>query len=118
MLFCISVDHGPKFLQITCVGEATVADWFGAFSLASSVASRSGERRILLDMLGVEFDLTAEQRSEIGRHGAEVLAGFERVASVIPPALYTGDAERAAQKQGLTVRSFADLQTAMQWLGE
>lgn len=116
MLFSISVDHGPKFLQITCVGSATVADWFGVFSLAAAVGSRSGKRRILIDMLTVDFELTPAEREEIGYFGAEVLAGFDRVASVIPGALYTGQAERTAQQRGLTVRSFAELQSAMQWL--
>jgi hypothetical protein len=118
MLFSISVDHGPKFLQITCVGPATVADWFGIFGLAAAVASRSGETRILIDMLGVDFEFSPEQRDEIGSHGARVLSGFERVASVIPRALYTGRAEDTAQRHGLEVQSFADLEPAMKWVAE
>src|SRR5689334_25214656 len=113
MPLSVSVDHGPRFLQITCVGPAKVAAWFGAFSMAAAVASRDGYTRVLVDMLTVDFELTPVERQEVGSFGANLLAGFERVACVLPRVLYTGEAERTAQRLGLAVRSFEELEPAM-----
>ncbi|HZY17934.1 MAG TPA: hypothetical protein VFE82_05590 [Ramlibacter sp.] len=116
MFFNVGVQHGEHYLLVVGTGAATVSDLCGGASLGAVTARLSGCRRVLIDLLGVEQDLSFTEHLQLGAHLAEVAAGLERVATVVPAQQKVGVSERAAQLQGLQIKTFTSLADAQAWL--
>jgi hypothetical protein len=116
MPFRITVHHAATHLAIACEGPAALGDLCGAIDLASGLAARQGYRLAVLDLLGVEVDLGFTDHLQLGTYAAERLGALARVASVVPARYRTGISEKAAQKSGLHLRTFADVDEALRWV--
>lgn len=77
-----------------------------------------GHARALLDLTAVHIELTFTDHLALGSHAANQLRGMTRVASVVDARLRVGTSEKAAQKMGLTLRTFTDRDEAVRWLAE
>ena len=116
MAYNVSVLHEPHFLLVEGAGRATLAELCGSIDLVATIASMSGARRALLNLLGVEIDFPLSVHLQLGMYAADKLRGLERVASVVPPDKRTGSSERAAQKMGLRLRTFTTIAEGMEWI--
>ena len=115
-MFSVSVEYGPTQVLIACVGPATVAEMCGALAFGGEIAKRAGRPQFVFDLLAVDFRGTSQDRQEMGRFAATMLAGMKRIAVVVAAAQYTGEGERAAREAGLAIRNFDDLNSAIGWL--
>lgn len=116
MSFSLRVHHDHPYLLVEGFGAARLADLAGAADLVGGIARMAGYRRALLDMQGMQPQLSFTDHLQLGAHVAGVLAALERVATVITPENRVGASEKAAQKSGLSLRTFTDLEQARQWL--
>lgn len=97
-------------------GPASLADLCGMAALVGTTTSLSGEKRALLQLLGVDIDLAFTEHLQLGSFVAQQLQHLERVASVVPERYRTGTSEKAAQKGGLRFRTFTDVAQGMAWV--
>lgn len=116
MPFTVSVHPTPTHLLVQASGPARLAEACGYVDLAGTVAARRGYTRLLLDVLDVELDMSFTDHLQLGTYAAERLQGLDRVASVVAARFRTGVSEKAAQKSGLTLRTFTELAPALAWL--
>lgn len=113
-MFSVGVQHSGYLLGIV-TGKGELADFCGAAMMIAEVARRSGERRVLVDLLGAEPQLAPEQHQELGEFLGRAWAGLQ-VASVVPSVERIGVSEAAAQAMGLRLRTFTALAEAQAWL--
>jgi hypothetical protein len=116
MPFSLTVHHAPTHLRIQASGPAGLADLCGAIDLAGGIAARLEYRFAVLDLLGVDIELGFTDHLHLGTYAAERLGELARVASVVPQRYRTGTSEKAAQKSGLHLRTFTDLDEAAAWV--
>ena len=116
MHFTVGVHHGPDFLLVVCTGPAGIADHCGVVDLIAKLAEMRSYRRALIDLTGAAPDLAFTDHLQIGAYMAERLGGLERVASVVPGKYRSGTSEKAAQRQGLGLKTFTALDEAQDWL--
>ena len=115
MAYSLTVHHGP-YLLLVGTGEAFVCDILGTLDMAAQVARHQNYTRVMFDLMSVEIDFSFADHTLIGMRAAEVLEGLERVATVVNADFQVGTSERAAQKQGLVLKTFSDLVKASEWL--
>lgn len=108
MSFCATIDLDRPYLLATLSGGASLALLCAAADFIAGVASRTGGRRVLVDMSGIQADLSFTEHLQLGTHVATRMASLERVATVVRPELRNGTSEKAAQKGGLQLRAFTD----------
>ncbi|MDB5900324.1 MAG: hypothetical protein JWP22_2229 [Ramlibacter sp.] len=116
MSFSLRVHHGLPYLMVELEGPATLADLCGAADLVGTTAAKAGYQRALLDLRATESMLAFTDHLQLGTHVAAAMAGLQRVASVASLTNRSGASEKAAQKSGLTLRTFMDIEEARQWL--
>lgn len=74
------------------------------------------DRRLLVDLRGVDGDLSPTEQVFLGELAAQSFPHLERVASVVPAHQITHNSETAAQGLGMRLRVFASKEEASQWL--
>lgn len=116
MPFSATLHHGLPYLLARAEGHARLADLCGLADMVGTVAARQGYRRAVVDMLPLELDLSFTDHLTLGAHVAQAFAQLERVASVIEVRNRVGTSEKAAQRLGLRLRAFTDLDEAIRWL--
>lgn len=116
MRFSLQISPEPELLRIQASGPMDLGDLCGMFDLAARVAEMNGHRRILLNLLEVQVDLSFTQHLHLGSHAASSLKKVERAASVVSVANRRGTSEKAAQKFGLQFRTFTDLNEGLAWI--
>lgn len=116
MGFGMKVSHREEFLLIEAAGLATLGDLCGVFDFVRATASKQGHSRALLDLTAVEIAFGFTDHLVLGSHAARELRDMERAASVVHPRFRVGTSEKAAQKMGLTFRTFVDRHEAERWL--
>lgn len=118
MAFALRVHREAGVLVAEASGRASLADLCGMASLVGTTTGLTGERRALLDLLGVDIDLSFTEHLQLGSFVAQQLQHLERVASVVPERYRTGTSEKAAQKGGLRFRTFTDVPQGMAWVSD
>jgi hypothetical protein len=116
MPFTVTVEHGPEFLTVEGSGFANLGDLCGLFDLVRATSEQHGHTRALLDLRKVEIDFAFTDHLALGSHAAGALHNMGCVASVVNPRFRVGTSEKAAQKMGLQLRTFTDLDEALAWL--
>lgn len=71
---------------------------------------------VLIDLLAVQPHLSFTEHLRLGEHIASVFSHLERVATVVPLEERKGSSEKAAQKAGLMLKTFVELEAADDWL--
>jgi hypothetical protein len=83
------------------------------------LAAGLGLRKILLDCLAVEGDLSPDERFELGKTIAEYCQSRLRIpilALIGKPPAVTGLGARAASNRGMPVEIFSDRELGLDWL--
>jgi hypothetical protein len=116
MAFAVQIHHGLPYVFVQATGEATLADLCGSADLVATLSRQKNYRRALVDMLGIRQHLSFTEHLQLGTYAANALAAMERVATVVTTENRSGTSEKAAQKSGLTLRTFTDLDEARRWI--
>ena len=116
MPFTATVLHGPGFLLVQGAGPASLADLCGFIDLVATVATMTGQRRAVMNLLDVQIALSFTEHLQLGAYAAEKLRALERVASVVSEQNRNGTSEKAAQKMGLHLRTFTSLAQGLEWV--
>lgn len=115
-MFTVSIDEtGPYFLAVAS-GKAQLGHLCGFADLSARVAAAKGCKRVLIDLLAVEPHLSFTEHLQLGAHVAAAFGSLERVATLVPASEKKGTSEKAAQKHGLHLRTFTNLEEANAWL--
>jgi hypothetical protein len=107
-----------EFTLCKVVGPASMDD-FAALIVAMGEATRkAGDKRVLVDLLGVEGEMKFTDHFQIGQMVAQHMRHLDRLASVVPEEKITRTSEKVAVKQGMQLRVFTSMNEAIRWLGE
>lgn len=108
----------PEFTSVTVTGPASLDDFVGLMTTLGAQTRREGDKRILVDLLGVEGDLKFTDHFQLGSQAAQLLRHLDKLASVVPPEKITHTSEKVALKQGFQLRVFTSVEAATRWLCE
>ena len=114
--FSVHLHHEDGWLRVVCEGTPGLADLCGASQLVATVAEMRGCRRALIDLVDTAPELSFTEHLQLGAHIAQSRARLDCVATVVSTANRTGSSEKAAQKNGLHLRTFTDPAEARQWI--
>jgi hypothetical protein len=116
MTLQVSVERQAEQLVVKGRGEAVLADLKGFSDLIATLCREEGHQLVLVDLLDVTQHLSFTEHLQLGLYVAEKLGSLVRMATVVPKELRSGNSERAAQKTGMRLRTFTDLDEARAWL--
>jgi hypothetical protein len=107
------------FLLAIATGEVSFREAVESCQSMCDLAAELGLRKILLDCLAVEGDLSPDDRFELGKTIAEYCQSRLRIPTLAligkPPAV-TGLGARAASNRGMPVEIFSDRELGLDWL--
>ena len=116
MPFDVSVRRLPEFTSVTVTGPASLDAFVALITGMAAETRRRGDRRVLVDLLGVLGELKFTDHFQMGTQAAQHLRHLDKLASVVPPERITHTSEKVAVKQGFQLRVFTSLEEAVQWL--
>lgn len=108
--------HGPSFAVVEVTALAFIENAVPALVEMAQRTRENGDRRLLINLMDVVGSFDVDQHREVGLLAHRYLSHLERVASLVPPDKITHASELAAQSQGLQLRVFTDLGSAIEWL--
>jgi hypothetical protein len=114
--FVVRLTARDGYLLVESRGEADLEDFYLGIDYAAIVAMRDGHTRVLFDLRATKQSLPFSSHLLLGQQVARSFDFADRVASVVPQEYRTGSSEKAAQKSGLNLHAFVDLDEAVQWL--
>ena len=106
-------------LLAIATGEQSLSEALQTCKDVCDIAAGLGLRKILLDCLAVEGDLSAEERFELGKSIAEYCVNRLRgpaMALIGKPPAVTGYGARVATNRGMPVETFSDRDLGLEWL--
>lgn len=118
MPFSVVVDHSREHLLVKASGVALLADLYGYMDLVASIARTMGYRRVVLDLIDTEVQLSFTDHLNLGVYASDRLRHLKRVASVVSAANRTGTSEKAAQQMGLQLKTFTSLAEGVEWVAQ
>lgn len=116
MPFDVTVRRLPTFTSVTVTGPASLDAFVALITGMADETRRRGDRRVLVDLLGVQGELKFTDHFQMGTQAAQHLRHLDKLASVVPPERITHTSEKVAVKQGFQLRVFTSLDEAVQWL--
>jgi hypothetical protein len=115
----IILEPRDGFLLAIATGQLCFDDALRNFREMCDFAAGLGLRKILLDCLALQGDLSADERFELGKTITEYCRSKLRVPSVAvigkPPSV-TGYGAGVATNRGMPVEMFSDRQRGLDWL--
>lgn len=118
MGFTVTVSHRPRLLGVAVRGFASYADLCAVVDLTAGLAEAHAYPRCVIDLRKVEVDLTTAEHFRLGSYSADRLGALDRVASLVGDRYSDAISTQAAQKLGMRLRSFTDVDEAMAWLSQ
>lgn len=112
------IHRTPQFTSVTITGPASLDDFVELIATLGEQTRRHGDKRVLVDLLGVEGELKFTDHFQLGAQAAQLLRHLDKLASVVPPDKITHTSEKVALKQGFQLRVFTSVDAAIRWLGE
>jgi hypothetical protein len=107
------------FLLAIAVGQLSFDSALESCHHMLDLAAGLGLRKIMLDCLAVEGDLSPDERFELGKNIAEYCQLRMRVPAVAvigkPPSV-TGLGARVAANRGMPMETFPDRERGLDWL--
>lgn len=116
MALQVRVDRQGPLLLVEGSGHAQLADLKGFVDMIATICRDEHRGYVLVDLLLVAQELTFTEHLQLGLYLAERLGFLEKMATVVPVAARSGNSERAAQKSGMHLRTFTDMESAREWL--
>lgn len=112
------IHRTPKFTSVTITGPASLDDLVALMATIGEQTRREGDKRVLVDLQGVEGELKFTDHFQLGSQAAQMLRHLDRMASVVPADKITHTSEKVALKQGFQLRVFTSTDEAVRWLCE
>ena len=112
----VTVRRLPEFTSVKITGPASLEDFVGLIAKVGEQTLRHGDKRVLVDLLGVEGDMKFTEHFQLGEQAAQQLRHLEKMASVVPEDKITRTSEKVALKKGFQLRVFTTMSEAIQWL--
>lgn len=97
-------------------GDARLDDFRDLANITAVAAMAQRYNCVLIDLLAVTPHLSFTEHLRLGEHIAATFSHLERVATVVPPNERNGNSEKAAQKSGLMLKTFVELEAVDEWL--
>jgi hypothetical protein len=116
--FEVTVHRLQDFTSVKVTGHATLAAFAQLILKVGAQTRNRGDKRVLVDLLGVEGQLKFTEHFRLGEEAAAHLQHLDKVASVVPVDKITHTSEKAAVQQGLQLRVFTSMNDAIRWLSE
>jgi hypothetical protein len=110
--------RSPQFTSVTVSGPASLDDFVELMTTLGEQTRRAGDKRVLVNLLGVEGELKFTDHFQLGSQAAQLLRHLDKLASVVPADKITRTSEKVALKQGFQLRVFTSTDEAVRWLGE
>jgi hypothetical protein len=117
MSWVVDVRHTDAHLLVTASGAAGLAVICATVDFVATATRLEGRMRAMVDLRAATLELSFTEHLQLGEHCAAVLKHLERFATVARLQDRVGTSEKAAQRHGLRLRSFSDMQEALEWLG-
>ena len=114
----MSLTRHPQFVQVAVFGPADMRNFVELVDKVGAETVLWSDRRVLVDLCGVEGELTPTEQIFLGELVAQNLPHLERVASLVPAERITHNSEAAAQELGMRLRVFTSRDEATGWLAE
>jgi hypothetical protein len=112
----VTTQHLPGYVSVKITGPASLDDFVGLIATVGTQTRQRGDKRVLVDLLGVEGDMKFTEHFQLGSQAAQHLRHLERMASVVPEDKITRTSEKVALKQGFQLRVFTSMGEALEWL--
>lgn len=116
--FSVSIIPNGSFLGVAARGPLRLTEACGLVATVDELVTRERHRLALVDMSGVQPELSFTDHLQFGVTAARLLTRLTRLAAVVPPGYLDAPAARAAQLAGLPVRTFLELEPATRWIEE
>jgi hypothetical protein len=113
-----TIQHQPDFVSIKITGPASLDDFVDLIATVGEQTRQRGDKRVLVDLLGVEGDMKFTEHFQLGSQAAQHLRHLDRMASVVPEDKITRTSEKVALKQGFQLRVFTSMSEAVEWLSQ
>jgi len=114
----VQIHRLPQFTSVTITGPASLDDFVQLIATMGGQTRRHGDKRVLVDLLGVEGELKFTDHFQMGSQAAQHLKHLDKLASLVPADKITRTSEKVAVKQGLQLRVFTSMDEAIRWLSE
>jgi hypothetical protein len=118
MAFEPEIQRLAEFTLCKVVGPASMDDFATLIVAMGEATQKAGDKRVLVDLLGVEGEMKFTDHFQIGQMVAQYMRHLDRIASVVPEDKITRTSEKVAVKQGMQLRVFTSMNEAIRWLGE
>jgi hypothetical protein len=115
-MFNVSAQVDGRYVLIVASGPGAVAQLCAAISFLSELLLRTGRRRALIDIMGVDFELDGADDQAVLQHLVDRLPVLDRLAIVVPARTSHGLVATAARGKGIEVGEFDNLPEADGWL--
>jgi len=112
----LTVHHDQPYMLLGLKGTGELAETFGVVALAAAACAASLCRRCLFDLRELQSSPDSTERIQLATYGGESLRGLDKVAVVLTPAMQNGTGEKVAQKLGVRLRNFTDIDDAKAWI--
>jgi hypothetical protein len=106
------------FALMVASGTAGPDELCAAASFLAELVHRSGERRLLVDLLALNHGVGADDHAAMRDHLDAVMPPLDRLAIAIPEGSSLGLLVGVARAKGVDAREFASLGDAEAWLAE
>ena len=106
-MFNVAVEHKGAYLLVVGSGSAELPELSALADFVATAASARNCKRVLIDLLAVERDLSPAEHAQLVSHMARRFGRLERIASVHA---------HSRAFPGLPVRTFTNLPEASDWL--
>jgi hypothetical protein len=113
--FSVTVHHGA-YLLLVARGAATLSDLRCLLELTATVTRNEHYRRVLVDMMSVEFVHGAGEDRGLGHQAARSLQHLSRVAFAVCRTFRQCSGAQIALQSGLDLQVFDSLPEASEWI--
>lgn len=118
MTLDVAVTRTPELTMMEITGPASMAEFTLLITEIGKESKQHGDRRVLVNLLGVVGTMAFTDHFQIGHQVARQLRHLEKLASVVPEDKITRTSEKVATSLGMQLRVFTQLDEALTWLGE
>lgn len=116
MAFSVVLTRFTQYVQLAVSGAATMKNFVELVATMGQETVLWSDRRVLVDLRGVDGELTPTEQVFLGELVAQDLPHLERVASLVPAERITHNSESAAQGLGMKLRVFTSKDDAIAWV--
>ena len=111
-----SLSPQPRYLAARLDGLVSPAAWEEVLRQLEAAIAPTNVDRLLLDLTAIVGWLGQPERQAVGGLMATRFAKMKKVALVIQAVKITGVVENEAQRRGLNLKIFSDMQEAERWV--